>query len=79
MVETPCAYPRRKHLEGAPIGLAQALPSNSKTWLERISKGKPSSLLGLIISDKGQKFYNIGTRRLYVYYDLYGQVALGSG
>jgi len=25
------AYPRRMHLKGAPIGLALALPSNSKT------------------------------------------------
>jgi hypothetical protein len=25
------AFPRRKHLKGAPIGLALALPSNSKT------------------------------------------------
>ncbi len=51
----------RKHLKGPPIGFALALPSNSKTWLERVSKGKPSSLLGLIISDKGKKFYNIDT------------------
>jgi hypothetical protein len=28
---TPGAYPRRKHLKGAPIGLTLALPSNSKT------------------------------------------------
>ncbi len=33
-----------------------------KTWLERVSKGKPSSLLGLIVSDEGKKFYNIGPR-----------------
>ncbi len=61
-LKTPGAYPRRKHLKGAPIGLPLALPSKSKTWLERVSKGKPSSLLGLIINDKGKKFYNNDTR-----------------
>jgi hypothetical protein len=60
-VETPGAYPRRKHLKGAPIGLALALPSNSKTCLERVSKKKCSNLLALIISDEGKKFYNIDT------------------
>jgi hypothetical protein len=29
--------------------------------LERITKGKPSSLLGLMVSDEGKKFYNIAT------------------
>jgi hypothetical protein len=56
------AYPRRNHLKGPPIGFALALPSNSKNRLERVSKGKPSSLLGLVISDKGKQFYNIDTR-----------------
>jgi hypothetical protein len=51
-----------EHLNGPPVGLALALPSNSKTSLERVSKGKPSSLLGLTISDEGKKFYNIDTR-----------------
>jgi len=60
---TPGAYPRRKHLKGAPIGLAVALPSNSKTWLESISKDKLSILLGLILSDEGKKFYNIDTSK----------------
>jgi len=61
---TPGAYPRRKHWKGPPlIGFALALPSNSKTWLERVSKGKLSSLLGLVISDKGKKFYDVDTRR----------------
>ncbi len=55
------AYPRRKHLKSAPIGLALALPSNSTTCLERVSKDKRSSLLGLIISDEGNFFYNIET------------------
>jgi hypothetical protein len=55
----PGAYPRRKHLKGAPIGFALALPSNSKTRLERVSKEKASSLLGLVISDEGKKFYYI--------------------
>ncbi len=44
------------------MGLALALPSNSKTWLEKVSKDKPSTLLGLIISDEGKMFYNIDTR-----------------
>jgi hypothetical protein len=57
------AYPRRKHLKGPPIGFALALPSNSKTRLERGTKGKPYSFLGLVVSDKGKKFYNIDTRR----------------
>jgi hypothetical protein len=39
---------RRKHLKGPSIGFALALPSNSKTRLERVSKGKPSSLWGLV-------------------------------
>jgi hypothetical protein len=62
LLVTPGAYPRRKHLKGAPIGLILALPSNSKTWQERVSKGKPSSLLGLAVSDEGKKFYNSDTR-----------------
>jgi len=49
-------------MKGAPIGLALALPSNSKPQLERVSKDKCSSLLGLIIINKGKKFYNIDTR-----------------
>ncbi len=50
-------YPRRKHLKCVPIGLALALPSNSKTWLERVSKDKHASLLGLVVSDKGKKSF----------------------
>ena len=42
--------------------LALALPSNSKTCLERVSMVKPSSLLDLIISDEGKKFYKTDTR-----------------
>jgi hypothetical protein len=61
MLVTRGAYPKWKHLKGAPIGLALALPSNSKTRLERVSKEKHSSLLGLIIIDEGKKFYNINT------------------
>jgi hypothetical protein len=38
------------------------LLSNSKTQLERVTKGKPSSLLGLVVGDEGKKFYNIETR-----------------
>jgi hypothetical protein len=58
LLVTPGVYPRRKRLKGTPIGLALTLPSNSKTRLERVSKGNPSSLLGLVISDEGKKFYN---------------------
>ncbi len=42
-------------MTGVPIGLALALPTNSKTRLERVSKDKRSSLLVVIISDKGKK------------------------
>jgi hypothetical protein len=59
LLVAPGAYPKRKLLKGPPIGFALALPSDSKTRLERVSNGKPSNLLGLIISDKGEKFYNI--------------------
>jgi len=48
-------------MESAIIGLALALVSNSKTWLKRVSKDKGSSLLGLVVSDEGKKFYNIDT------------------
>jgi hypothetical protein len=34
-----------------------ALPSNSKTQLKRVSKGKPFSLLGLVINDEGKKTF----------------------
>ncbi len=49
------SLPKKEASESAPIGLALALPSNYKTWLERVSKDKPSSLLGLIISDEETK------------------------
>jgi hypothetical protein len=55
------AYPRRKHLKGPPIGFALALSSNSKTWLERVAKDKPSSLFGLVVSDERKTFDNIDT------------------
>jgi hypothetical protein len=54
----------KKKLKGAPIGLALALPSSSNNQLERVTKGKPSSLLGLNVSDEGKKVYNIDTRSL---------------
>ncbi len=44
------------------MGLALALPSISKTQLERVSKDKCSSVLGLIVSDEGKKFFKILTR-----------------
>ncbi len=43
------------------MGVALALPSNSKTWLESVSKDKPSSSLGLIVSNEGKKFDEIDT------------------
>jgi hypothetical protein len=43
------------------MAFALALPSNSKTRPERVTKGKPSSLVGLVVSDEGKKFYNIKT------------------
>jgi hypothetical protein len=61
LLVTPSACPQRKHLKGNPIGFALALASNSKTQLKRVTKGKPSSLLGLVIIDEGKKFYSIDT------------------
>ncbi len=55
------SLPKSKHLKGPTIGFALALPSNSKTWLGKVTKGKPSSLLGLVVNDEGKKFYNIDT------------------
>jgi hypothetical protein len=57
LLGTPGAYPRRKY----PIGLALALPSNSKTQLERVSLDKCFSLLGLVISDEEKELYDIDT------------------
>jgi hypothetical protein len=37
LLVAPGAYPRRKHLKGPPIGFVLALPSNSKTRLERVT------------------------------------------
>jgi hypothetical protein len=53
------AYPRRKHLKGAPIGLALALPTNSETLLERVLQETCSSLLGLVVSDKEKSFITL--------------------
>ena len=61
LLVAPGAYPRGKHLKGPPIGFAQALSSNAKTQMERVTKGKPSSLLSLVISNEGKKFYNMCT------------------
>ncbi len=72
------ANPRRKPLKGPPIGFALALPSNSKAQQERVSKGKPSSLLGLIISDEGTKFNSIDTRGFSVQILLFGYMELES-
>ncbi len=51
------SIPKKEYLKGPPIGFALALHSNSKTRLERVTKGKPSSC------DEGIKFYDIDTRR----------------
>ena len=58
------SLPYKEASEGAPIGLALALPSNSKTRLERVSKEKPSSLLGLVISDEGKKSPGVNVIKL---------------
>ncbi len=39
--------------------MALALPSNSKARLERVSKDKPSSLLGFDVSNEGKKFITL--------------------
>ena len=49
------------------VGSGLAVIVKFKTRLERVSKGKPSSLLGLIISEEGKKFYNIDTWKKYAY------------
>ncbi len=59
MLVTPGAYPRRKHLKGAPIGLALALLSNSKTDGKGVSKDKHSGLLGLIVSNEVKSFITL--------------------
>jgi hypothetical protein len=41
------------------MGFALALPSNYKNQMERVTKGKPSGLLDLVISDEGKKFVNV--------------------
>jgi hypothetical protein len=59
LLETLGAYPRRKHLKGNPIGLTLAMSSNSMTSLERVSKDKCSSLLGLFDSNKGKSLITL--------------------
>jgi hypothetical protein len=49
---SPRSLPKK---EASERGFALALPSYSKTLLERVSNGEPSRLLGLIISDEGKK------------------------
>ena len=55
------SLPKKEASEGPPIGLALISPSNSKTWLERVSKDKHYSIAGLVVSDEGKKFYNMAT------------------
>ncbi len=59
LLVTPGAYPRRKHVKGAPLGLAPALLANFLTRLERVAKDKYSSLLGLVASNERKKFYTL--------------------
>ena len=55
------SLPKKEASERSSNWFALALPSNSQTQLERVTRGKLSSLLGLVISDEGKKFYNIDT------------------
>ncbi len=49
--------------EGPPDWVCSGLALKFLDPMERVSKGKPSSLLGLIVSDEVKKFYNIDTWR----------------
>jgi hypothetical protein len=61
LLVTTGAHLRRKNLKDAPLGLALALVANFWTEQESVGKDKGSSLLTLIISNEGKKFYNIDT------------------
>jgi hypothetical protein len=52
---TSGAYSRKKCMKSPPIRFALAFDFESKTQLERVSKGKPSGLLGLAIRNEGKK------------------------
>ncbi len=52
-----------EHLSDASfLGKLLALPANVKLDWKVIVRYKHSSLFGLVISNKGKKFYNIDTR-----------------
>jgi hypothetical protein len=62
-VVTPGAYPRRKHLKGAPIlGWLWPCPQILRPDWKGFPSTNPSSLLCLLVSDEGKKFYNIDHR-----------------
>ncbi len=61
MRATQGAYPKRKHLKGAPFGSAL-------DRLERVSKDEPSSLLGLVISDDGNFFITLTPGKNFFYF-----------
>jgi hypothetical protein len=44
------------------LGKLLVLPANIRLGCKVIARDKHSSLFGLIISDEGNKFYNIDTR-----------------
>ncbi len=56
------SLPKKEASESSSNWVGSGLALNSKTQLKWVSKGKLSSLLGLVASDEGKKFYNIDTR-----------------
>jgi len=59
LLVTPEACPRRKHLKGPPIGFGLALPSNSKTQLERVSKANPLAYRASTLVMKEKRFITL--------------------
>ncbi len=56
------SLPKKEASERSSNWVCSGFALNSKTWLERVSKGKPSSWFGLVISNKEKKkFYKIFT------------------
>ncbi len=47
------------------LGKLLVLPANVRLDWKVIARYKPSGLFGLVISNKGKKFYNIDTSGLY--------------
>jgi hypothetical protein len=43
------------------LGKLLVLPANVRLYLKVFARHKHSSLLGLVVSDKGKKFYNMDT------------------